>query len=145
MRITNRFTIAVHIITATDYFDESLTVTSGFLAGSVGVNPVTVRTVLGKLRNAGIIKISQGKSGIHLAASPDKISLYDVYKAVCGADDDELFRFHENPNAKCPVGRNIHKVMDKRLSDIKRAMEESLKKTTLAEIIEDTRREIEKG
>ena len=47
MQITSRFTIAVHIITAIDYFKDSEKVTSNFLAGSVGSNPVIVRNSQG--------------------------------------------------------------------------------------------------
>mgnify|MGYP000282759369 CR=1 FL=1 len=64
MQITSKFTIAVHIITAIDYFKDSEKVTSSFLAGSVGANPVIVRNVMGKLKESGIIEISQGKRGI---------------------------------------------------------------------------------
>lgn len=46
MQITSRFTIAVHIITAIDYFKDTEKVTSNFLAGSVGTNPVIIRTVM---------------------------------------------------------------------------------------------------
>lgn len=38
MQITNRFTIAVHILSCIDYFKGRETVTGNFLAGSVGVN-----------------------------------------------------------------------------------------------------------
>ena len=38
MQITSRFTIAVHIITAIDYFQDKEKVTSSFLACSVGAN-----------------------------------------------------------------------------------------------------------
>ena len=40
MQITSKFTIAAHIIAAIDYFKDSEKVTSNFLAGSVGANPV---------------------------------------------------------------------------------------------------------
>ena len=53
-----------------------------------------------------------------------------------------LFHFHEQPNPDCPVGRNIHKVLDRRLVDAQRAMEVELKSTTLAEIVADTRQAI---
>ena len=56
MQITSRFTIAVHVITAIEYFKDMDRVNSEFLAGSVGVNPVIVRTVISKLREAGILK-----------------------------------------------------------------------------------------
>ena len=76
MQITSKFTIAVHIITAIDYFEDHETVTSSFLAGSVGANPVIVRNVMGNLKEAGIIAISQGKSGITLARRLDAITFY---------------------------------------------------------------------
>ena len=54
MQIGSKFTIGIHIITAIDYFKEMDRVNSEFLAGSIGVNPVIVRTVISQLREAGI-------------------------------------------------------------------------------------------
>ena len=142
MQITSRFTIAVHIITAIDYFQDKEKVTSSFLAGSVGANPLIVRNVMRKLKEAGIIDISQGKSGIALARKLDEVTFYDIYKAVDCINEEGLFHFHENPNTNCPVGRNIHKAMDKKLLQVQEAMEEAMKKITLADVAEDTRREI---
>ena len=142
MQITSRFTIAIHIITAIDYFKDSYTVTSGFLAGSVGANPVIVRNVMGSLKEAGIISISQGKSGISLAKSLDKITFYDVYKAVDCLNEDGLFRFHENPNIKCPVGKNIHKAMDAKLKKIQDNMESEMRNITVADVATDLKKEI---
>lgn len=118
-------------------------VTSDFLSGSTGVNAVIVRNVLGQLRNAGIVETRQGSGGAHLAKALDEITLYDIYKAVDCVDDEGLFHFHENPNADCPVGRNIHKAMDDRLQTAQSALENELKKTTLAEIVADTKKIIE--
>lgn len=142
MQITSKFTIAVHIITAIDYFKDTEKVTSKFLAGSVGANPVIVRNVMRELKEAGIIDISQGKSGITLAKGLDEITFYDVYKAVGAVSGEGLFHFHENPNANCPVGRNIHKSVDGRLTEVQQAMEDELKKITLADVVEDTRKAI---
>lgn len=143
MQITSRFTIAVHIIAAIDYFNDKEKVTSKFLAGSVGVNPVIIRNVMGELKDAGIIDISQGKSGITLARPLDQITFYDIYKAVDSVNDEEgLFHFHENPSAACPVGRNIHKSVDGKLTEVQDAMEDEMKKITLAEVVNDTRRAI---
>ena len=142
MQITSKFTIAVHIITAIDYFEDNETVTSSFLAGSVGANPVIVRNVMGNLKEAGIIAISQGKSGITLARRLDAITFYDIYKAVDGVSDEGLFHFHENPNANCPVGRNIHKAVDDKLMKVQQAMEAEMKQITLLDVVADTRRAI---
>ena len=139
MQITSKFTIAVHVITAIDYFKDKETVTSSFLAGSVGVNPVIIRTVMSALREAGIISISQGKSGIRLAKDLSDITFYDVYKAVDCVGENGLFNFHEHPNTDCPVGRNIHYAMDEKLKSIQSSMEEQMKRITIADVEEDVR------
>ena len=142
MQITSKFTIAIHIITAIDYFKDSEKVTSNFLAGSVGANPVIVRNVMGDLKSAGIIDISQGKSGIALAKDLADITFYDVYKAVDCVSEEGLFHFHENPNMECPVGRNIHKVLGKELSGVQNAMEAQMKKIKLSDVVQKTHEEI---
>ena len=143
MQIGSKFTIGVHIITALDYFKDRGRVNSEFLAGSIGVNPVIVRTVISELREAGLVKTRRGSSGAELARRLDEITLFDIYKAVGSVDEAEgLFHFHEQPNQACPVGRNIHRVLDRHLLNAQRAMEESLKSVTLAEIAEDTRQAV---
>ena len=143
MQIGSKFTIGVHIITALDYFKDMDRVNSEFLAGSIGVNPVIVRTVISQLREAGIVQTQRGSSGAELAKRLDEITLYDVYKAVGSVDAEEgLFHFHEQPNPDCPVGRNIHKVLDQHLVGAQRALEDSLKSTTLADIVKDTKQAI---
>lgn len=143
MQITSKFTVAVHILTCIDIFGGQMRVTSDFLSGSTGVNAVIVRNVLGQLRNAGIVETRQGSGGAHLAKALDEITLYDIYKAVDCVDDEGLFHFHENPNADCPVGRNIHKAMDDRLQTAQAALENELKSTTLAQVVADTRKIID--
>ena len=143
MQITSKFTAAVHILACIDIFGGQMRVTSDFLSGSTGVNAVIVRNVLGQLRAAGIVETRQGSGGAHLAKALDEITLYDIYKAVDCVDDEGLFHFHENPNADCPVGRNIHKVMDGRLAAAQAALENELKSTTLAQVVADTRRIID--
>ena len=142
MQITSKFTIAVHVITAIEYFKGKETVTSTFLAGSVGANPVIIRNVMGKLKDAGIITISQGKSGISLAKALSAITFYDVYKAMDCVGEDGLFHFHANPNTDCPVGRNIHSAMDRYLRTIQESMEDSMKKITIADIADGVQKEL---
>ena len=144
MQIGSKFTIGVHIITAIDYFKEMDRVNSDFLAGSIGVNPVIVRTVISQLREAGIVQTQRGSSGAELSKRLDEITLYDIYKAVGSVNEEEgLFHFHEQPNPDCPVGRNIHKVLDHRLLEAQRVMEAELRKTTLADIVEDTKQAVQ--
>ena len=135
MQITSKFTIAVHILTAIDYFRDSA-VTSGFLAASVGANAVIVRGVMGELKAAGLIAVSRGRTGISLARPLSDMTLYDVYTAV-GAAEDSLFRFHDSPNPQCPVGRNIPAALDGRLAAAEQAMASSLRAMTVADVAAD--------
>ena len=142
MQITSKFTIGVHIIAALEYFKNEYNVTSAFLAESVGVNPVLIRTIMAELKKAGLIEISQGKTGITLAKPIDEISLYDIYKAVDCVEENGLFHFHENPNLNCPVGKNIHKAMDKRLTDIQSSMENQMKSILVGDVFDDIKKEM---
>jgi len=143
MQISSKFTIGVHLLAVIDYLGDSEKVTSKVLAGSIGVNPVIVRNVMGSMKEAGIINISQGKSGISSAKSLNEITFYDIYKAVDSVNDESIFHFHENPNPECPIGRNIHKAMDGKLERIQRCMEDEMRKITVADVVSDVRKEIE--
>lgn len=143
MQMTSRFTIAVHILTAIDYFHKDYNVTSGFLATSVGVNPVIIRNIMGQLKEAGIIAITQGKTGIELAKPVEDITFYDVYKAVECIDEEGLFHFHENPSIECPIGRVIHTAMDDKLQSVQDAMEQQLRQITISDVLTDAVKAIE--
>ena len=139
MQISSRFTIALHILTCIEEFKNDYKITSDFLASSINVNPVVIRRILQKLKSAGIITVARGNVGnMEINRDLKDITFYDVYKAVDCVDDEGLFHFHENPNPRCPVGRNIHNVLDKRLDAIQQTMENEMKKSTLADVINET-------
>lgn len=116
-----------------DRFGDEHKVTSEFIASSVNVNPVVIRRTLQSLKAAGLIAVKAGSGGAKLAKDLHTVTLYDVYMATdCLADG--LFHFHEKPNAACPVGKNIHRVLDGRLAAAQLAMENELKQTTLADL-----------
>lgn len=142
MQISSKFTIGVHLLALVNYLGEDEKATSTVLASSIGVNPVIVRNVMRNLKEAGLISVSQGKSGISLTKTPDQITFYDVYKAVESVKDEGLFHFHENPNPECPIGRNIHKAMDSKLERVQRRMEDEMRKITLADVMTDIHNEL---
>lgn len=133
MKITSRFTVAVHTLLVIYAFESSEKVTSEFIAASVQVNPVVIRRALQSLKGAGMVEVTAGSGGAHIAKDLKDITLYDVYRAADCVDGD-LFHFHENPNPACPVGRNIHALLDGHLADAQRAMENELKKVSLADL-----------
>lgn len=138
MQISSRFTIAIHIFACIDTFHNEYKITSDFLASSVNVNPVIIRKLLSQLKSAGLVTVQRGSGGASIAKALDEITFLDIYNAVECIGNGELFHFHENPNQKCPVGRNIHNVLDSKLLKIQKAMENEMQKITLKEIIKDT-------
>lgn len=134
MQISSKFTVALHIFTCVDAFKDEYKVTSDFLAGSINTNPVIVRRLLTKLKNAGLIKVARGTGGIELTRPLNKISFLDVYAATEPENKADLFRFHESPNPNCPVGRNIHNLLDGKLAAIQEAMESEMKRYTIADL-----------
>ncbi len=136
MKITSRFTVAVHTLLVINKFGRERKTTSDFIAASVNVNPVVIRRTLSGLKAAGMIEVKAGSGGASIVKDLSEITLYDVYKAMDSVDGG-LFHFHENPNPACPVGRNIHAVLDAHLADAQAAMENELKKVTLADLTQD--------
>ncbi|MCR4868888.1 MAG: Rrf2 family transcriptional regulator [Lachnospiraceae bacterium] len=134
MQISSRFTVALHVLTCVEVFKDEYKVTSDFLAGSVNTNPVIIRKILGQLKNAGLIEVARGTGGITVTRSLSDITFLDVYNAIEPVEDGDLFRFHESPNPNCPVGRNIHRLLDGKLSAIQDAMETEMKKYTLDDL-----------
>lgn len=140
MQISSRFTLAVHIFACIDVFKDDYKVTSEFLAGSTNVNPVIVRKILGQLKAAGLVEVARGSGGASIPKPLGEISFLDIYNAVECIERGELFHFHENPNAECPVGRNIHVVLDDKLMRVQKAMEAELSSITLEDVMRDTRK-----
>lgn len=138
MQISSRFTLAIHIFACIDTFGNECKVTSDFLAGSTNVNPVIIRKILGQLKGAGLIDVARGTGGTTVAKPLDQITFLDVYRAVECVENGNLFHFHENPNSNCPVGRNIHHILDDKLLRVQAAMEKELASITLEDLKQDT-------
>lgn len=134
MQISSRFTVALHIFTCVEVFKDEYKVTSDFLAGSINTNPVIIRKILTQLKNAGLIEVARGTGGITVTKPLYEITFYDVYEAIEPVENGDLFRFHENPNPECPVGRNIHKLLDQKLQAIQGAMEDEMKRYTIDDL-----------
>ena len=137
MQISSRFTMALHMFACIDTFSDQK-MTSDFMAASIGTNPVIVRQILQQLKAAGLIEVARGTGGVTITRPLEQITFLDVYKAVECAPDEELFHFHENPNTDCPVGRNIHHILDDKLRRVQAAMEKELAAITLEDLKRDT-------
>jgi len=136
MRISVRFTAAVHTILCIQYFEKDNRVTSDFISASTGVNAVIIRKILLQLQKAGLVETAAGVGGSHLAKKAEEITLLSIYNAINeGEDERDVFNFHPNPNGKCPVGRNIHRALDPVLERAQKALEAELSKMTIADLL----------
>ncbi len=134
MQISSRFTVALHIFTCVDTFGDKYKITSDFLAESINTNPVIIRKILTQLKNAGLITVARGTGGITPTRPLREITFYDVYEAIEPLENGDLFNFHASPNPNCPVGRNIHTLLDDKLKAIQLAMENEMKKYTVDDL-----------
>ena len=134
MQISSRFTVALHIFTCVDTFRDGYKITSDFLAGSINTNPVIIRKILSQLKNAGLITVARGTGGVTPTRPLKEITFYDVYEAIEPVENGDLFNFHSSPNPKCPVGKNIHALLDDKLKSIQLAMEDEMKRYTIDDL-----------
>ncbi len=144
MQISSRFTVALHILTCMDTFKDEYKITSDFLAGSINTNPVIIRKILSQLKKAGLITVARGTGGIEPTRPLGEITFYDVYEAIEPVENGDLFSFHESPNPECPVGRNIHTLLDKKLKSVQLAMENELKKYSMENLKNEMRELLQK-
>lgn len=134
--INTQFSIAVHVLAALAYYERPFT--SEILAGSVNANSIFVKRILVKLSKAKLVKTTVGKSGGYdLSRSPKSISLLDVYLAV---NPPSTFAIHAYPESKgCIVSCNIKEVIGGVLSGAQKAVENDLKRITLADVVSKIR------
>ncbi|OAS89057.1 MULTISPECIES: Rrf2 family transcriptional regulator [Metabacillus] len=136
MSISSRFAVGIHILALIELNKEGIT-SSEFLASSVNTNSAVIRKLMGMLKNAGLIEVKPGIAGAKLSKKLYDITLFDVYKAVNVVQEKELFSVHENPNPKCPVGRNIQNTIEPLFTSAQLAMEKVLRSVTLEDVVKD--------
>ncbi|GAA0379752.1 Rrf2 family transcriptional regulator [Paenibacillus motobuensis] len=136
MTISSRFAVAIHILSLLELNKDGVS-TSEYISGSVNTNPVVIRRIMSMLSKAGLANVRPGVAGAKLARDISEITLLDVYRAVHVVEEDGLFSVHEKPNPECPVGRNIQTSIEPIFSAAQKAMEDTLAKVTLQDIVED--------
>lgn len=131
--VNSRFRTAMHALAVIAYVDEQQA-TSEQIAASVATDASVVRRLLSALREAGLVQTLEGRAGGYaLGRSAARISLLDVHRAV---GPETLFPLPERkPNPDCPVGANIHGVLDAPLDAAHAALEQRLAATSLADVM----------
>jgi Rrf2 family protein len=130
-----QFAIATHIMAALGHA-AGKEVNSAEIAGSVNTSSSFVRRILAKLSKAGLVKTATGKGGSCWLAKPArKISLLDIYRAV---EAPKAFAIHQYPpEEQCAVSRGIKPALNRVLAETQQALEGSLRRKSLAEVISD--------
>ncbi|CAI8919184.1 putative HTH-type transcriptional regulator YwnA [Bacillus pseudomycoides] len=141
MKISSRFSIAVHILSILKNNSSSIC-TSEFIAESVNTNPVVIRKIMSDLKRAEFVYVNRGPGGAELLKDLNEITLLDVYHAVNVVEADKLFHIHEQPNPDCPIGANIQAVLEVVLVQAQSAMEEVLKNITMENLFESLQEKI---
>ena len=133
MSTNSQFTVMVHVLTMLRAAPDPLS--STVIADSVNANPVTIRKVIGKLRDAGwVATIPGANGGAVLRRDAAKISLGDVYLLV---REESLFGMHINtPNPNCPVGSNIQDVLADVYTETDHRVIESLSAISIQDVWE---------
>ena len=89
-----------------------------------------------------MIEVKSGKCWAAVTKPLEEITFFDGYRAVECIEENTLFHFHENPDLNCPVGRNIHNILDEKLLRVQEAMERELQSITMADVMEDMKKYI---
>lgn len=140
MHISTKCSVAIHCLIFIYEYGNVKKVTSELLSLSTGCNSVTIRNILSSLKKAGMISIKVGAGGATLAVPLQEITLYRICKAIEPDFMKKLIGIHMLPSPFCPVGKNIHKVLDCSYQKIQNDLCSSLQTITMENIIADYHR-----
>ncbi len=137
MKRNSRLSLALHTL-GHMAGDPDKVRTSADIAEHAGTNPVVVRRVLGRLREAGLLTSEKGHAGgWRLARQPDRITLADVYLAL---DESLIATAEDEEKPDCSVEHALHRKVTSVMEEIERSLVERLAQTTIAEVREPGQR-----
>lgn len=137
MHISTKCSIAIHCLIFISEYGEKQKVTSELLSLSTGNNPVTIRNIVSALKKEGILSVKFGTGGTTLNCPIEKITLYRICTAIEPDFLDKLIGIHAMPSPLCPVGKNIHNVLDASYSKIREDLKDSLCNISMKEIVDN--------
>ena len=136
MHISTKCSVAIHCLVFICEYGESKKVTSELLSLSTGVNSVTIRNIVSALKKDGILSVKFGTGGTTLNCSLDEITLYRICNAIEPNFLNKLIGIHASPSCLCPVGRNIHGVLDSSYQNVREDLQKSLQNISMEEIMD---------
>lgn len=137
MHISTKCSVAIHCLIFIAEYGQNVRVTSDLLSRSTGVNAVTIRTILSALKKDGVLLVKSGHGGATLHCPPQEITVFRVCQALEPDFLDKMIGIHQNPSQECPVGRNIHTVLDCTYEKIRQDLRRSLEEISLQDILKD--------
>ncbi|MCI8993794.1 MAG: Rrf2 family transcriptional regulator [Eubacterium sp.] len=137
MHLSTKYSIAVHCLIFIHEYGETKKVTSELLAISTGSNPVTIRNIISSLKKENIISVKFGTGGATINRPLKEISLYRIFSAIEPNFLDKLIGIHPAPSPFCPVGKNIHNVLDTTYGKMRSDLCRSFQSITLEEIVNE--------
>lgn len=131
MKRNSRLSLALH--TLSHMADDPARMrTSADIAKHAGTNPVVVRRVLGKLREAGLLQSEKGHAGgWQLARNPDEITLADIYLAL---NERMIAPKGEDHAPACAVERRMYDRVSDVLEEVEESLVQKLSETSIAAI-----------
>ena len=131
MKRNSRLSLALHTLSHMAGEPDRLR-TSADIAEHAGTNPVVVRRVLGRLREAGLLISEKGHSGgWKLARAPESITLADVYLAL----DESLIAGGEDTHASdCSLEHALHRRVSQVMQDIEETLIARLSETRISDV-----------
>jgi Rrf2 family protein len=134
MSNNSHFAYAVHTLTFLASFPEPQS--STFIAASIKTNPVTVRKLIGLLREGGLVETTHGSTGgAMLKKAPSQITLGEIYQLV---KEETPFGLHPTPPAiECLIGRNIQGILERIFAETDSLIARALMKISIQDILDE--------
>ncbi|MEM6385619.1 MAG: Rrf2 family transcriptional regulator [Pseudomonadota bacterium] len=131
MKRNSRLSLALHTLSHMAG-DPARVRTSADIADHAGTNPVVVRRVLGRLREAGLLLSEKGHAGgWRLARQPETITLADVYVAL---DESLVTSEPDDVPCECSVEHALHRRVTSVMQEIEQSLIARLSETTISEV-----------
>jgi DNA-binding IscR family transcriptional regulator len=129
--ISGKFAISIHILTLLTKFPNDY-LSSEFIASSINLNPVLVRKEIANLKKNQTVMSKEGKNGgTKLNVSPSKVTLKQIFESTF--EEISLGYSKNEPNPKCPVGREINQNLSTLYTKLNDSVMKQLESTTLEE------------
>jgi len=137
--MNSEFIIAVHSLVFLAYTNDRMA-TSDTIAYNVSTHPARVRKVMGCLRKHGFVSTKEGLGGgYQLDCEPDRVTLADVYRAMCPGAIKPSWSSGHPDDEFCMVAGNIKCVMDDIFTGAERQLELYFAGLTVSDVLDRIR------